>query len=75
MQNNAEENALTPVKRIVLKISGESFCPANERGISMDSVNKLAAQIANVAKMGVQVAVVMGGGNILRGAQFKASDG
>ncbi|MBQ9812987.1 MAG: UMP kinase [Thermoguttaceae bacterium] len=75
MQNNAEENVLTPVKRIVLKISGESFCPANERGISMDSVNKLAAQIANVAKTGVQVAVVMGGGNILRGAQFKASDG
>lgn len=41
----------------------------------MDSVNHLAAQITQVAKMGVQIAVVMGGGNILRGAQFKATDG
>ena len=41
----------------------------------MDSVNHLAAQIVAVAKMGIEVAVVMGGGNILRGAQFKASNG
>lgn len=59
-------------RRVVLKVSGESFCPANERGISMDSVNNLARQIAQLAKRGVQIAVVMGGGNILRGAQFKA---
>ena len=62
-------------KRILLKLSGESFCPADQRGISMDSVNALASQIVKIAKTGVQVAVVMGGGNILRGAQFKASNG
>ena len=61
-------------RRIVLKISGESFCPIHDRGISMDSVNHLASQIARVAKQGVQVIIVMGGGNILRGAQFKASN-
>ncbi|MBR0225388.1 MAG: UMP kinase [Thermoguttaceae bacterium] len=62
-------------KRILLKLSGESFCPADQRGISMDSVNALASQIVKIAKTGVQIAVVMGGGNILRGAQFKASNG
>jgi uridylate kinase len=62
-------------KRILLKVSGESFCPANQRGISMDSVNALAAQIVDIAKTGGQIAVVMGGGNILRGAQFKATTG
>lgn len=66
---------LKPAKRILLKISGESFCPARERGISMDSVNHLANQIVEVARTGVQIAVVMGGGNILRGAQLKATSG
>jgi uridylate kinase len=75
MQNNDGKTALKPIKRILLKVSGECFCPENDRGISMDSVNHLAAQITQVAKMGVQIAVVMGGGNILRGAQFKATDG
>jgi uridylate kinase len=45
----------------LLKISGESFCPENDRGVSMDSVNHLAAQIVDVAQSGVQIAVVMGG--------------
>ena len=62
-------------KRILLKLTGESFCPANQRGICMDSVNRLAEQIVKIAKTGVQIAVVMGGGNILRGAQFKATNG
>ncbi len=65
----------TKPKRVLLKLTGESFCPANQRGVCMDSVNRLAEQIVKIAKTGVQIAVVMGGGNILRGAQFKASDG
>lgn len=73
--SNSCETPLKPVKRILLKVTGESFCPMNERGISMESVNHLAEQIAAVAKTGVQVAVVMGGGNILRGAQLKATNG
>lgn len=63
------------VNRILLKVSGESFCPADGRGISMDSVNHLADQICSAAKLGVQIAVVMGGGNILRGGQLKATNG
>lgn len=76
MAPNAQSNVVetSRPRRILLKISGESFCPAHDRGISMDSVNHLAEQIVNVAKTGVQIAVVMGGGNILRGAQFKAAN-
>ncbi len=57
--------------RVVLKLSGESFSHAGERGISMDEVVDIARQIGQAASMGCQVAVVIGGGNILRGAQFK----
>ena len=74
MTSNASSAPLSRPRRVLLKISGESFCPENDRGVSMDSVNHLAAQIVDVAQSGVQIAVVMGGGNILRGAQFKAAN-
>ena len=48
-------NAGTSRRRIVLKISGEGFCPAHERGIVMDSVNRLASQIAEVAASGIEM--------------------
>lgn len=73
-QPTDEHSKKREARRIVLKISGESFCPVHDRGISMTSVNHLASQIANVARQGVQIVVVMGGGNILRGAQFKAAN-
>ena len=57
-------------KRVLLKISGEGFCSAGERGIAMDAVLHLAAQIQRASSHGAQIAVVLGGGNILRGAQF-----
>ena len=59
-----------PYKRVVLKLSGESFAPAGERGIAMDEVVDIAAQVHKAAKTGCQIAVVIGGGNILRGGQF-----
>jgi uridylate kinase len=59
-------------KRVVLKLSGEVFCHVGERGISMEAVVHAARQTAQAAARGVQIAVVIGGGNILRGAQFTA---
>ena len=56
--------------RVLLKVSGETFCRRGESGIAMDQVGVLAGQIKEVADAGVQVAVVTGGGNILRGKQF-----
>ena len=61
-------------RRVVLKLSGESFCHAGERGISMTEVVHIARQTVQAAKRGVQIAIVMGGGNILRGAQFTAGN-
>jgi uridylate kinase len=54
-------------RRILLKLSGEAFARATGRAIDTDTVYLIAEQIKEVAKMGVQVACVVGGGNIWRG--------
>ncbi len=72
----AEDDPSTPAascRRVVLKISGEGFIHAGERGIATDAVLHLARQTAAAAGHGVQMAVVIGGGNILRGAQFSSN--
>lgn len=61
-------------KRIILKLSGESFAAPGERGISMDEVVHIAREIKDAKDLGCQVAVVIGGGNILRGSQFTAKN-
>ena len=63
---------VSPYKRVVLKISGDGFTHPGERGIAMDAVVHLAQQIHRASRYGAQIAVVLGGGNILRGAQFKS---
>jgi uridylate kinase len=55
-------------RRVLLKLSGESFCRPGEGGISVDEVSRIARQAHRVASCGVQLAIVVGGGNILRGA-------
>ena len=57
-------------KRVLLKLSGEVF-GGGKVGVDPDVVAGLAAQIAEVAKSGVQVAVVVGGGNFFRGAELQ----
>lgn len=59
-------------QRILLKLSGESFSPAGERGISMDEVVHISRQVKEAQDLGCQIAIVIGGGNILRGSQFVA---
>src|SRR5215218_1721928 len=59
-------------KRILLKMSGEAFGHGGSSGISIDETLGIARQIRKTHQAGVQVAVVVGGGNILRGAQFSA---
>ncbi len=61
-------------RRVVLKLSGESFSHRGERGIAMDEVVHIARQTWQAAQHGVQIAVVIGGGNILRGAQFTSGN-
>ncbi len=61
-------------KRVLLKISGEGFCPEGGFGIEATELENIANQCIEVARMGVQLAIVVGGGNFIRGATF-AEDG
>jgi hypothetical protein len=56
-------------KRILLKLSGESLMGNKSYGIDNERLNLYADEIVAIAKSGVQVAVVIGGGNIYRGMQ------
>lgn len=55
-------------KRVLLKISGEAFGGTKEYGIDASVLRKIAKQIKRVTEMGVGIAIVVGGGNIWRGA-------
>jgi uridylate kinase len=57
-------------QRILLKISGEGFCRRGQFGVDPEAVGTVARQIQDVAGTGCQLAVVVGGGNFLRGAMF-----
>ena len=55
-------------KRVLLKISGEAFCKEGNHGIDIDEVRSIALQIKAACSIGTQVAIVVGGGNIIRGS-------
>ncbi len=64
------ETARPTYKRVLLKVSGETF-GGGKVGLDPDVVRGIAEQIAAAAATGVQVAVVMGGGNFFRGAELQ----
>ena len=54
-------------KRILLKLSGEALMGDDAFGINQDTIRRMASEVVEITKMGVQVALVIGGGNIFRG--------
>jgi uridylate kinase len=56
--------------RVMLKLSGESLCEPGGEGIDVEAVERTAALVQVAVDLGVQTAIVIGGGNILRGAQL-----
>lgn len=54
-------------KRILLKLSGESLAGENKQGIDTERLNQYAEQVKAIAQKGVQIGIVIGGGNIFRG--------
>ncbi len=56
-------------KRILLKLSGESLAGEQKQGINVERLNQYAAQIKEISDMGVEIGIVIGGGNIFRGLQ------
>jgi uridylate kinase len=59
-------------KRIVLKLSGESFQGAQGFGIDAETVHSIARDVKQVYDLGVQMAIIVGGGNIFRGTRQKS---
>jgi len=64
---------LKPYKRVLLKLSGEALMGNLGYGIDPSVVEGIAGEIAEVIALGVQVAIVVGGGNIFRGVKASAS--
>ena len=60
-------------KRILLKLSGEALLGNEDYGIDPEIILRIATEIAEVTQLGIQIAVVIGGGNIFRGAGLAQS--
>src|SRR6266403_3797473 len=58
--------------RILLKLSGEALAPAAGAGIDLDALAEVALEIKEVAGLGVQLALVIGAGNYIRGTDYEA---
>ncbi|MGA9566402.1 MAG: UMP kinase [Candidatus Korobacteraceae bacterium] len=61
-------------KRILLKLSGEALAAGQGFGVDNIRVHEIAAEIAEVYKLGVQIAIVVGGGNFFRGVAEQAKE-
>jgi uridylate kinase len=62
--------ATVKYRRVLLKLSGESFCGPGEFGIDGSALESIAERISQICRLGPQVAVVVGAGNFLRGQNF-----
>ncbi len=70
----ADSMSQAPVyKRVLLKVSGEALMGKREYGLDNETVGRIAADVADVVRLGVQVCLVIGGGNIFRGVSAAAS--
>ncbi len=65
--------AETKYKRILLKLSGEALLGSADYGIDPKVINRLARETLEVARKGVQIGIVIGGGNIFRGEGLAAA--
>jgi len=60
----------TRINRVLLKISGESLSGKGEGGLDTSAIESVAGEIATMPEQGVEIAIVVGGGNFIRGAQI-----
>src|SRR5437899_4356195 len=65
----------TPIfKRVLLKLSGEALAATQGFGVDPLRIHEIAAELADVHSLGVQIAIVVGGGNFFRGVAEQARD-
>jgi len=60
-------------KRVLLKLSGEALMGEDSYGINRDTIERMVSEVADVARLGVELAIVIGGGNIFRGVALGAA--
>ena len=73
--SDARLDAMTPVfKRILLKLSGEALAADQGFGVDTTHIHSIAGEIADVHSLGVEIAIVVGGGNFFRGVANQAKD-
>lgn len=73
MTTNTGNASDKPYKRVLLKLSGEVLMGNSGYGIEPETINRLAGELIEVRKSGVELAIVIGGGNIFRGMMGTAS--
>jgi uridylate kinase len=70
---NQKSTSPAPIyRRIVLKLSGESFQGSQGFGIDAETVHSIAREVKEVSDLGIQIAIIVGGGNIFRGTRQKS---
>jgi uridylate kinase len=73
--NLRTESMPTPVfKRILLKLSGEALAANQGFGVDSPRIHEIAAELADVQSLGIQIAIVVGGGNFFRGVAEQAKE-
>ena len=65
--------AITKYKRILLKLSGEALMGNDAFGVNPEIINKIVKEINNIVSLGIEIAIVIGGGNIFRGVALGAA--
>jgi uridylate kinase len=69
------ESSRKPAKRVLIKLSGEALAGESRTGLDPTILNYIAQEVSEVHKLGVQIALVIGGGNFIRGEVFAAQGG
>ena len=70
---NRDSDSPAPIyRRIVLKLSGESFQGSQGFGIDAETVHSIAREVKEVSDLGIEMAIIVGGGNIFRGTRQKS---
>ena len=64
-----------PLKRVLLKLSGEALAGQDKFGLDANTVNFIAGEVAKLHEAGVETAIVVGGGNFIRGETFSREGG
>lgn len=59
-------------RRVLLKLSGEALAPAHGSGIDLDALAAITTEVKEIASLGIELALVIGAGNILRGSDYEA---